>query len=376
MSDRDTVPRAANAAGFGAFFVVGLVVAAYGPSIPHIVQRFGVSLSAGGLIVAAHFAGSLVGITTFGLAPVRLATNRRLALSATLFGVASLSAAAAPSWPILLLAVFVLGCGAGGLVVLVNLHFATRFGPRSPAMLSLVNATYGGGSILGPALVGFAGGYSPIFAGAGIAGLLCVLPLTRMPDVPAPLGASSNATSRTRGLVWYFAVLLLFYVGVEAGVGTWEATYLIGAGGSAPLAAGATSLYWAAFTAGRIVAAALAMRVSAPRLLIASLSMVTLMLLLVAAHIYPPLMFALVGLFAGPIFPIVLSWLVRVVPNTTAAMTYALLGTVIGYTLLPAALGGLIGIAGVGALPLGIATCGVAAGAVVVVIASRFDHPR
>lgn len=376
MSERNVVPRAATAAGFGAFFVVGAVVASYGPSIPHIVQRFGVSLSAGGLIVAAHFAGSLVGITTFGLARVGWAINRRLALSATLFSVGVISAAAAPSWPLLLLAVFVLGSGAGGLVVLINLYFATRFGRRSPAMVGLVNAAYGVGSIVGPALVGLAGGYPQLFTGAGIAGLLCILPLTWMPDVPAPLGASRVGSTRTRGVVAGFALLLLVYAGIEAGVGTWEATDLIASGWSVQLAAGATSLYWASFTLGRVFASALAMRMSAPHLLIATLTMTTLMLLLVAAHVYPPLTFALVGLFAGPIFPVVLSWLARVVPNTTTAMTYAILGAALGYAVLPAALGGLIGVAGLGSLPLGIAACAVAAASLVVVISTRLDEPR
>lgn len=351
-------------------------MASYGPSIPHIVQRFGVSLSAGGLIVAAHFAGSFAGIATFGLARVRWAINRRLALSTALFSVGSITAASAPSWPILLLAVFILGCGAGGLVILVNLYFATRFGHRSPAMLSLVNAAYAVGSIFGPVLVAFAGGYPPLFTGAAIAGLVCILPLSRMPDDTARLIASPTATARMRGLVACFALLLFVYAGIEAGVGTWEASDLIASGRSAQFAAGATSLYWATFTLGRVIAAALAMRVSAPRLLIASLTMATLVLLSVAAHVYPPLTFALVGLFAGPIFPAVLSWLTKVVPNATTAMTYAILGTVVGYAVLPAALGGLIGVAGLSSLPLGIAACGVIAAALVVVIASRLDAAR
>jgi MFS transporter, FHS family, glucose/mannose:H+ symporter len=375
MSERTAVPRAVTAAGFISFVSVGAVVASYGPSIPHIVARFGVSPSAGGLIVAAHFFGSLVGMAIFGLAPVRWAVHRRLVLSAIVFSVGALAAAAAPSWPILLVTLCLLGFGAGGLVVLINLHFATRFGRRSPAMLALVNASYGVGSILGPALVGVAGGYSPLFVGAGIAGVGCILPLSRIPAAAAAPAASSIESARARRLIAWFAVLLLVYVGIESGVGTWEATDLIAAGFSAPFAAAATSLYWAAFTLGRVIAAPFAMRMSSPQLLIASLGMTTLVLGLLAIHVYPPLTFALVGLFAGPIFPVVLSWLARVVPNTTNAITYAILGTVCGYSIFPAALGGLIGIAGLGSLPLGIAACSITASVLVVVIASRLGEP-
>jgi MFS transporter, FHS family, glucose/mannose:H+ symporter len=242
-------------------------------------------------------------------------------------------------------------------------------------MLALVNASYGVGSILGPALVGVAGGYSPLFVGAGIAGVVCILPLSRIPAVAPTPTASSIESARARRLVVWFAVLLLVYVGIESGVGTWEATDLIAAGFSAQFAAAATSLYWAAFTLGRVIAAPFAMRLSSPQLLIAALGMTTLMLGLVAVHAYPPLTFALVGLFAGPIFPVVLSWLARVVPNTKNAITYAILGTVCGYSIFPAALGGLIGVAGLGSLPLGMAACSITAAGLVLVIASRLGEP-
>jgi FHS family glucose/mannose:H+ symporter-like MFS transporter len=373
MSERSAVPRAVSAAGFLGFLSVGAVVASYGPSIPHVVVRFGVSSTAGGLIVAAHFSGSLVGMAIFGLAPVRWPVHRRLVLSATVFSVGALAAAAAPSWPILLVALVLLGFGAGGLVVLINLTFATRFGRRSPAMLVLVNASYGVGSILGPALVGVARGYSPLFVGAGIAGVVCILPLSRTPAIAAPPPQSSIESARARGLIAWFALLLLVYVGIESGVGTWEATDLVSAGDSAQFAAAATSLYWAAFTLGRVAAAPFAMRLSPPQLLIASLGMITLTLGLVAAHVYPPLTFAVVGLFAGPIFPVVLSWLASVVPNAKNAITYAILGTVCGYTVFPAALGGLIGVAGLGSLPLGMALCSITAAGLVLVIAARLE---
>jgi hypothetical protein len=41
-------------------------------------------------------------------------------------------------------------------------------------------------------------------------------------------------------------------------------------------------------------------------------------------------------------------------------VTYAILGAVIGSALIPAALGGLIGLAGAVALPVGVAVCAVA----------------
>ena len=52
-------------------------------------------------------------------------------------------------------------------------------------------------------------------------------------------------------------------------------------------------------------------------------------------------------------------------------MTYAILGAVIGSALLPAALGGLIGLAGAVELPLGVAVCAIASLGMVGVVSLR-----
>ena len=174
MRERDSPARAVTVAGFAVFVLLGVVIASYGPSIPHITHRFHLSVSVAGLIVTANFMGEVIGLLSMGLTHARWRLGRRLAFGTTLFGVGLLAAAAAPNWPFLLLAVFALGIGAGGLVVLINLYFATRFGRRSPAMLSLVNTAYGTGTFIGPALVALTGGYSIVFGGVGVGVLACV----------------------------------------------------------------------------------------------------------------------------------------------------------------------------------------------------------
>jgi fucose permease len=372
MSDRDTPARAVTAAGFAVFVLLGVVIASYGPSIPHITHRFHVSVSVAGLIVSANFLGEIIGLLSMGLTHARWRLGRRLAFGTTLFGVGLLAAAAAPSWPLLLLAVFALGIGAGGLVVLINLYYATRFGRRSPAMLSLVNTAYGTGNFIGPAVVALTSGYSIVFAVVGVGVLGCVVFLGRAEDevvarelVPPPL------SRRTLGLVLAFALLLLVYEGIEAGVGTWEATDLLTRGSSAQFAAAATSFFWGAFTVGRVLTAPLAVRWSPQRILVPAFIISTLLLLGIRAAIAPPLLFALVGLCAAPIFPVAVSWMTRVIPNATTLTTYAILGAVIGSALVPAALGGLIGLAGASQLPLGVAACALASLGMVGVISLR-----
>ena len=374
MSERDTPARAVTAAGFAVFLLLGVVIASYGPSIPHIIVRFDVGVSVAGLIVTANFLGEVIGLMALGLTHARWSLGQRLGVGTSVFGVGLLAAAAAPTWPLLLLAVFVLGIGAGGLVVLINLYYATRFGRRSPAMLGLVNTAYGVGTFIGPALVAVTRGYSVVFAVVGAGVLVCLVFLRRAEDDAVAREAPPRLNTRTLGLVITFALLLLVYEGLEAGVGTWEATDLLSLGGSAQFAAAATSVYWGAFTMGRVLTAPLAVRWSPQRILVPALIIGTLLLLGIRAGVYPPVMFALVGLCAAPIFPVAVSWMTRVIPNATTLVTYAILGAVIGSAIVPAALGGLIGLAGAVQLPLGVAACALASLGMVGVISLRLRH--
>jgi fucose permease len=372
MSEQAEPGRAVTAAGFVAFFLTGVVQATYGPSIPHIASRFQISVSAAGLIVTVYFLGECVGIAGLGLTRSRLGVGRRLMLCALVFSVGLMAAAIASSWPLLLLAVGITGCGAGGLVILVNLYFATRFGHRSAAMLSFVNAIYGVGSFMGPALVGITGGYAPVLAGAGVVGLLSVAGFTRTPrSTPEAAVAPRLVTGRTVGFVVAFAVLLFIYEGLEAGVGTWEATDLVSLGGSVQFAAAATSFYWVAFTLGRVFAAPLAVRLRPPTLILGALTVATVVLLGIRAHLYAPLGFAIVGLCAAPIFPVALTWLTKVLPNAATVLTYVILGAIFGSAMVPAILGGLISVAGIQSLPFGIAACSIITLCIVAVVSVR-----
>jgi MFS transporter, FHS family, glucose/mannose:H+ symporter len=375
MKQREAPTTAVTAAGFAVFLLLGVVIASYGPSIPGVTHHFNVSVSVAGLIVTANFLGEVIGLMALGLTHARWRLGRRLAVGTAVFGVGLLAAAAAPTWPLLLLAVFVLGIGAGGLVVLINLYYATRYGRRSPAMVSLVNTSYGIGTFIGPAVVALTRGYSSVFAVAGVGVLVCVVFLGRALDEAAtPELAPPVLNARTLGLVIAFAVLLFVYEGLEAGVGTWEATDLVSLGSSAQFAAAATSVFWGAFTLGRVLTAPLALRWSPQRILAPALIISAVLLVAIRAGVSPPVVFALVGLCAAPIFPVVLSWMTRVIPNATTLVTYAILGAVIGSALLPAALGGLIGIAGADQLPLGVAVCALASLGMVGVISLRLRH--
>ena len=103
MSAPAAPPRTATAAAFVAFLTLGVVVATYGPSIPHIETRFGIGASVAGLIVTAQFLGECAGIAAFGLTHARWTVRQRFAVAMPLFSAGLLAAAAAPTFALLLL---------------------------------------------------------------------------------------------------------------------------------------------------------------------------------------------------------------------------------------------------------------------------------
>jgi MFS family permease len=235
---------------------VGLLLSLYGPAIPELRDAYGVGGGGSALVLSAHFAGAITGIGWWGLER-RLAARTWLVVAVVLLVCGAAGIAFAPAWPVVLVAAFGVGVGFGVVVVEINVLFADGFGERAAAMLNLLGACFGAGAVLGPLAVAATGGYRfPFCAGA----LLAVASLALTRDLPRtatpPPGPGQDRPPL--GIVAGFVVLCALYVGVESGIGGFEVTSLRAAGLGAAAAASWTAGYWAALTAGRLLAIPLA----------------------------------------------------------------------------------------------------------------------
>jgi hypothetical protein len=214
----------------------------------------------------------------------------------------------APAWPVVVGAAFAIGVGFGVVVVEINVLFTDAFGDRAAAMLNLLGACFGAGAILGPLALAASGGYRVPFCGGALLAVVAV-GLTR--DLPATATPPARDPGPPLGLVGGFVALLLLYVGVENGVGGFEATSLRAGGTAAGAAASWTAGYWAAITTGRLLAIPLALRVAAPTLVGGCLLAAAAGLGLAHLPAVAPFAYTLTGLALGPVFPTVLAWLSR-----------------------------------------------------------------
>ncbi|NUP16009.1 MAG: MFS transporter [Streptomyces sp.] len=359
------------------FVLIGALQALYGPAIPAFREEFGLSPSAAGLGLSAHFVGGVAGVLLFDRLYGRIGNRQVLGASYLLMAVGAAGFALAPGWPTALAMALLAGLGFGGIDYGLNQLFAVGFGHRSTAMLNILNAHFGIGAILGPALIGVVGSahYPAVFLGFALANLPLLLCLRGVRDrAPQPSGTPGESEdgqgggqvggqggsqgggqvlARSLGSVLaVFVALYVLHVGIEAGVGGWEPTHLETVGYGAGFAATATSVYWLMMTVGRFLVAPIALRYSPQTIITVSCAGMTVCLLLAAVPGLAPYAYAGVGLFIAPIFPTGLPWLHRAAPRARRAGALVIAASMVGGVVAGPALGKAIEWSGVRSVPL------------------------
>lgn len=282
--------------GVTSFVLMGAGQSLYGPALPAFSRAFGISLGTAGLLVSAHWVGCAIGVAAMFIWG-RLITPRVVVVAMTL-GAALM--ATGISWVITMLGAMAFGAGYGGATVVFNPRVLRAFGVRGPAMLSLLNATFGIGAIGAP-LVFVALGNNPALTFSVFAVFGAIIVAAAGAAGKAEASNSSISTLPFR-LHWPALSFGMVAISVEA--------CLIGLGPSALIKAGETevqaaqllSAFFIAFLAARVMLIFVAHR-------IASFSLYTLAVTgaclsaLSAAIWLPGPSFIAMGIFTGMFFP-------------------------------------------------------------------------
>jgi FHS family glucose/mannose:H+ symporter-like MFS transporter len=380
--------RVAFAAALGAFLLIGAIDAAYGPLLRPVTQRFAVSLPVAGILISINFAGALTGVLC-ALASFRRATRRPVAtFTLSVLCLGCLTVAAARSWALLSVGVFLTGAGFGGTdFSLNNLMARTRARGRA-ARLTVLNAAFGAGAVGGPAAVNALGGrvltvgFAVAAAGAcaaaaGVLGISAGAPAgTTAPAADGPAGSPTAGTTAAgttaagsqaagsgaagsgarwgrwpRAGVALVALAYLLYVGCESGVAGWIPAHLEALGYSPHLATDVTSGFWGAMTVGRLAMVPVSRTLAAHRIVLAACPLLTLALALTTVRTIAPGCYVVAGFAAAPIFPIGLDWIVAAFSGYRPATSWALTGSFAGGVAGPAVVAGVVSVAGVHAVP-------------------------
>ncbi|WP_438488250.1 MFS transporter [Streptomyces sp. S186] len=342
--------------------VIGALLALYGPVVPALRDRFGLSEPTAGLALAAQSLGAVVGVVGFHSLHHRIGNRALLASSYLTMLAGTLVFGLIGVWPLMLAAAAVTGLGLGGVDFAISRLFLIGLGSRGPALVNVAHGCFGLGTVLAPAVIAAAGPahYGPVFVALGLLSLIplaCVRGIRARPT-PAELSPAAPAGDRRTGerrlpvVLAGFVALYLLHFAVQSGIGSWEPTHLHALGHSMTSATAATSAYWLAMTAGRFLVAPLARRWSPATIVTVSCALMTVSVLLVMLPGPTPWAYAAAGLCIGPIFPNGLNWLNRSAPASGSAMAYVIAAAMLGSVAFPPALGAAIEEYGVGALPV------------------------
>jgi FHS family Na+ dependent glucose MFS transporter 1 len=347
------------------FTCLGLDMAVVGPTLPALAAQTGSTLGAIGLIfflsAGGGALGTLLGGGLFDRVPGRFVLGAAQFFSAALF----LLVPHVP-WYGLLLILFVVKGITGGLVNTgANTLLLWTHGEKAGPFINALHFFFGLGSFLSPFLLGLlisAGGdYSNVYL------LLAVIDATVGVVVLASLNAPISSPGRPSGgnadgtgpsvapIVISAALFLFFYVGAELTFGGWVYTYAITLHlADAVRAAYLTSIFWLAFTVGRLISIPAALRFSPRQIIpIALAGGAAFLCLLILAPASPAVLWiaaAGIGFCMAPIWPTGYTLAGQSVPLTARISSLILLGDSVGGMVLPGLMGVLMERAGAAAM--------------------------
>lgn len=244
-------PRLAT---FLMFVVNGAVIGTWVASIPAIKRDLGVSDGEFGLALLFAPMGALVAQQITGQLLVRVSSQRLLVVSALAYPMLVVLPIAAPSVPLLILALFIFGYASTTMDVTMNAHGVGLEGSGGKSIMSGLHAGWSLGAVIGSVGVAIAlsRAVEPV-AEAFLAGILLwllALAASRF------LGTGTTRTESAKGLhlptraVLPLAGLIILIAFVEGGLTDWGGIYMDqGVGADESIAA----LAFAAFSVGLFV---------------------------------------------------------------------------------------------------------------------------
>lgn len=338
---------------FVAFISLGLPDGLIGVAWPSIQTDFDRPNAALGLLLFFGMLGYITSSFLSGVLMAKLGVGRLLSLSCMLTGLTLIGYTLAPSWELMALLGITSGLGAGAIDAGLNTYIAANYGE---GLMQWLHASFGVGITMGPIIMTtglslteqWRVGYW-VVGGAQLLLATCFAltiqmwsrPKTtdgepepaRLTDYKTPL----TSTLRERG-AWISAALFFIYVGLELTFGHWGYALMTKVRGVEPETAGLwISLYWGAFTVGRILAGLYASRLGIQRLLYISLGLALVGGLMVGLNLSRAtdmLGLMVVGFAIAPIFAGLVSDTENRVPHAHAANT-------IGMQISAAGIGGM-----------------------------------
>jgi fucose permease len=280
--------------GIAGFVLLGLAQAIFGPVLPAYAQAFGLPISTVGWVLSVFWAGSLAAVAAVYALPAHLGPKTGLLSAAA--GTALL--ALMSNWAMVLAGAALFGFGYGVIAAVWNPRVLAAFGPRGPAMMSLMNALFTLGAIAAPQVF-LALGQNPssvfwVFAAYAVA-------ITAATLAMGDTRTAAAASAETARIDWSILGFAFLGIGLESSVVGLGPTGLVLTGETPESAARLLSAFFIAYLLARLSLVLIAHRIAPFVIYTAAVS---LLAALTAAAMFGQtgVWFPLMGFASGYIF--------------------------------------------------------------------------
>lgn len=358
-----------------------MISSLFGPLLVTLAHRFHLSIPAAGVVLSVYFVGAFFGV------PIGWFAMRRFTGAAVLSGTLVITALGASGtalsthWATFLASVFLLGLGFGGVdFSLISLLVRTKSSGRG-RRLSVTNAGYGLGAVIGPLLVVLVRPHNYHVLYVAIAIGVIVLTLGNRGLIAPPLSVEHrrsdlvvNRTKR-RSILGTFIVAYVFYVATETTTAGWIATNLHRIGYSASLGSVITAGFWLGLAIGRVLAGPLGRRHADHRLVLGGLASAVVFCLFAIVTGAAPYVYPFVGLSIALVYPMGLVWYSSLCPHDDDGVALLILCMMAGGVIGPAVESLMVSSFGIHVVPIVLASF---AGLTMATFASalRFPEPN
>ncbi|HHV93721.1 MAG TPA: MFS transporter [Firmicutes bacterium] len=336
--------------GYLGMILNGVIVNIMGPVMPVIIQEYGLTLAAAGVVFTSQGVGRLVSVFLTGSWSDRVGRKPAVLLGALLTSAGAALYGVSSSWPGQIAGAALFGSGLGMLDGISNVLISDLYAEKRGLALSRLHVFFGVGSLVGPLVAAFfldvVGSWRLLFMFAALFSAGYFAAAARQ-VYPAPAAGRDVRREEFKAghrriiaskEVWMLAGIMFTYNGVGHTIMGWVNTYL-----SNELAASLFSasliltLYSVGITAGRMFWGSISERIGySATLLVCSLGGFLFVTIgtLVENLWRIGTSLALTGVFLAAIFPTAVACGTSLFPQ--------LIGTVSGYLITAASLGGML----------------------------------
>ncbi len=347
------------------FVCLGMDVAVIGPTLPALAGQTGSTLGAIGMVFFLSAGGGTLG-TLLGGWMFDKVPGRFVLAAAQITSAGLLFLAPHVPWFALLLGLFVVKGITGGLINTgANTLMLWTHGEKSGPFVTALHFFFGLGAFLSPFLFGLLIGAGGLYSDAyhllalfemviGLILLISLRPPAPQRKNPQEIAAAGGGRSLVP-LVLSAMLFLFFYVSAEITFGGWIYTYAVKLDlADAVRAAYLTSIFWLAFTIGRLISIPVAVRFSPRQIIPAALAgcaaFLGLLILFPASPLAVWIAAAGAGFCMAPVWPNGFTLAGQSVSLTARISGFILLGDSIGGMILPGLTGWIIDRAGAPAM--------------------------